>query len=222
MVGRPQADVVGVLTRAPSAGGKSRLFAGLGRAPDPDLLAALLLDTLDTIAVGGTSRVVVVEPAAACDEVRALVPPDVEVIAQRGDSLGERMRQAMVDLFARGAARVVLIGSDLPAIGPRPVREAVAVLTRDPAALVLGPATDGGYYLIAAARVPDVFDGIEWGGARVLAQTHAAAAAAQWPIALVESASDVDTVDDLRTLLARGGSSAARTMAWARQHGVTG
>ena len=61
MVELAGAAVVAILTRAPSSGGKRRLFAALGRAPDPALLTALLLDTLDATAVAGVHRAIVVD-----------------------------------------------------------------------------------------------------------------------------------------------------------------
>lgn len=115
-MGLPQARAIGVLTRAPSAGGKSRLFAALGRAVNPALLIALLLDTIDATAVANVLRVAAVAPATACDEVRGLLPGDVDVIGQSEGGLGERMRRVMQELFERGAESVVLIGSDLPAL----------------------------------------------------------------------------------------------------------
>src|SRR5215216_1411447 len=99
-----QRDVVAVLTRAPSAGGKSRLFAELGTPPDASLLAALLLDTIDAIderesssgqARNGVTRVVAVAPASACDEVRGLVARDVLVVPQAEGTLGDRMAGVM-------------------------------------------------------------------------------------------------------------------------------
>jgi glycosyltransferase A (GT-A) superfamily protein (DUF2064 family) len=74
---------------------------------------------------------------------------------------------------------------------------------------VLGPATDGGYYLLAATRVPDVFDGIDWGSSRVLEQTLAAADRAGMRVHLLEPLTDVDTPGDLREVTAR------RTRQWA-------
>jgi rSAM/selenodomain-associated transferase 1 len=208
MVGESGPVVVAVLTRAPSSGGKSRLFAALGRPPDPSLLAALLLDTLDGAALDGTSRAVVVEPAEACDDVRALVPGDVRVIAQAGGSLGDRMRETMRLLLEEGATGVVLIGSDLPDITPSVIEHAVSLLSRDPESCVLGPSADGGYYLIGATCVPDVFDGIEWGSPRVLEQTLGRAAHQGLRAHLLAPKRDVDGVDDLRAVTAR------RTRAW--------
>jgi len=226
MVGAADAPVLAVLTRAPSSGGKSRLFASLGVPPDPRLLAALLLDTLDGAAVPGVRRVVAVTPGSACDEIRELLgrlPPsprepgampdgDVEVMAQPDGDLGERMRATMTSLVARGAPAVALIGSDVPHIAAATIAEAFALVMRDPDALVLGPAADGGYYLVAAQRVPDVFSGIEWGSGHVLAQTEHAAAVRALRVHRLATLADVDTAGDLRRA-ARSGR-APRTAAW--------
>jgi rSAM/selenodomain-associated transferase 1 len=201
------AAVVTLLTRAPSAGGKSRLFRAIGRAPDPALLRALLLDTLDAVAAAGVPRLIAVEPPAACGEVRALAPA-VDVFPQIDGTLGARMAAAMSAAFARGASAVALIGSDLPDIQPRVITDAFAALDRDPSGLILGPADDGGYYLIAARSVPPLFDAIEWGSERVLGQTLAAARQRGIRVHLLERMSDVDTAADLDKV------AAPRTRAW--------
>ena len=213
MVGESGPVVVAVLTRAPSRGGKSRLFAALGRPPDAALLSALLLDTLDGASLAETRRVVAVEPAEACAEVRALVPGDVRVMEQATGTLGERMRETLHALFAEGAAAVVLIGSDLPDITPGAIARAVSHLARDPESLVLGPSSDGGYYLIGAMSVPDVFDGIEWGSPRVLEQTRAAATRQGLRVHLLPPMRDVDTPEDLLSV------AAPRTRAWVERNG---
>lgn len=215
MVDAADAPVLAILTRAPSSGGKTRLFASLGVSPDQDLLAALLRDTLAGAALPGVRLVVAVTPASACEEVRAIVG-EVEVMAQPDGDLGERMRATMAVRFARGASAVALIGSDVPHITPATIARAFAHVARDPDALVLGPATDGGYYLIAARRVPDVFRGMEWGSERVLAQTVRAAMADQFHVHHLEALGDVDTADDLRGA-ARSGR-APRTTDWLRAH----
>jgi glycosyltransferase A (GT-A) superfamily protein (DUF2064 family) len=118
------------------------------------------------------------------------------------------MRATMASLLAGGARAVILIGSDLPDITPEAIGLAVQHLSRDPRSLVLGPSSDGGYYLIGATFVPDVFDGIEWGGPAVLAQTCSAAADRGLRVRLLEPLRDVDTADDLYSVAAR------RTRAW--------
>lgn len=212
MVDVADAPVVAILTRAPGHGGKRRLFAELDVPFDPALLAALLLDTLDGVAATGVVRVVAVEPPHACGEVRALVSSDVEVVPQADGDLGHRMQRVMEDLFERGARTVVLVGSDLPDIRPVVVSRALGRLAEDNRLLVLGPSTDGGYYLIAAARVPAVFRDVDWGSPRVLSQTLAHAKRSGMQVALVEPLSDVDRVSDLLRV------TASRTRGWVAAH----
>ena len=217
MVGESGASVLAVLTRAPSAGGKTRLFAGLGLTPDPALLGALLLDTLEGAATPGVTRVAAVTPPGAVAELEAMLPPEVRVVTQPDGDLGTRMDGVLAGLFAAGAGRVALIGSDLPEITPGLVAGAFAALAEDADRLVLGPSIDGGYYLIAATRVPPVFDGIPWGAATVLEDTLAAAGRARWPVHLLPPEADVDTPDDLRR--ATAARPASRTAQWVRTRG---
>lgn len=215
MVDLANADVVAVLTRAPGHGGKSRLFGALGIAPDEALLTALLLDTIDGVAGAGVRTVVAVTPPAAVDALAAALAP-LPVIGQTSGSLGERMRNTMQGLFDAGARRVALVGSDLPTITPNQIAQAFSALDRDPVSLVLGPAGDGGYYLIAAAQVPPVFDRIGWGSPSVLAETRASAVRAGLAVQEIDALRDVDTPADLRQVIVRAPQS--RTAAWARRH----
>ena len=73
---------------------------------------------------------------------------------------------------------------------------------------MLGPAHDGGYYLIAATTTPNVFDGIEWGSPHVLEQTRTVAERHGLRVQLLDPLRDVDTPDDLRDV------RASRTHAW--------
>ena len=212
MVVVADAPIAAILTRAPSAGGKRRLFAALGRPPDPALLEALLLDTLDGADVPGIARVVAVEPADACDDVRAVVPAGVQVIAQVRGTLGDRMAAVMREMFDSGARAVALLGSDLPDLQPAAVAGAFEILAREPGTVVLGPAADGGYYLIAATAVPDLFDGMEWGSDQVLAQTLAAAEQRGLRVRLLAPMRDVDTPGDLLAVTAQ------RTSTWRHTH----
>jgi len=235
--------VLAVLTRAPRHGGKTRLFAGLGRPPDPALLEALLLDTIEGATPDGVRVVVAVTPDAACDEIRTLLsrlkpaptnverlkpaptnvepaPANVLVMPQVDGDLGERMRAVMASLFKQGARAVALIGSDLPHLPASTVATAFDMLAADRDTLVLGPATDGGYYLVAATRVPAIFSGIEWGTARVLAQTERAAVTCGLHVQRLPALDDVDTADDLRRVVQR--SAVPRTAAWLRATGRLG
>jgi hypothetical protein len=205
--------VLAILTRAPSAAGKTRLFEELGRPIDRELLAALLLDTIDAIEPAGVPRVVFVTPASAVGEVRAMAPRDVDVVAQGDGDLGARMHRAFDDLFARGARGVVLVGSDLPGLSSAVVREAVETLHARAGCVVLGPAEDGGYYLIGATSTPSVLlTGIEWSTADVLARTEALARRSGMETVHLAIGRDIDSLADLATVP----TSAVRTRRWLR------
>ena len=213
-----QARAVAVLTRAPSRGGKTRLFEALGSGPDSTLLAAMLLDTLDAVRRVDARLIVAVEPAAACAAVQKLVGAGVTVVPQPAGDLGVRMARTMRSLLDDGATAVVLVGSDLPELTAQHVTLAFDALARDPAAVVLGPTLDGGYYLIAFSAPAAVFDSIAWGTSEALAQTVRAVERCSRPVVLLEPMGDVDTPDDLRRVArSRPGS---RTAAWARRLGA--
>jgi len=121
---------------------------------------------------------------------------------QRGEALGQRMSSAFEEVFAAGAERAVLIGSDIPRIDAGLLEEYFSALHR--VAMVLGPAADGGYYLIGFRRErfdAAVFQGIEWSTERVLRQTLDAARACGLTFHLGAELQDIDTIEDLEALL---------------------
>jgi rSAM/selenodomain-associated transferase 1 len=128
---------------------------------------------------------------------------------QGGGALGVRLQRQVRRAVLEGARAVVVVGSDLPELAAADLLEAFASLERVP--LVLGPARDGGYWLIglAAAALAEPAGGaallfaghrapIRWGGAQVLSQTLAAAAAAGLPWHLLAERGDLDRPGDLR------------------------
>ena len=115
---------------------------------------------------------------------------------QTSGDLGRRMATAFAEAFRSGALRVAVIGTDCPAITPELLAEAFQRL--ETADLVLGPATDGGYYLIALRRpVPELFVDIPWGSPRVLEQTLQRAQRLSLSVALLKTLSDVDRPEDV-------------------------
>jgi hypothetical protein len=118
---------------------------------------------------------------------------------QRGADLGARMRHAF-ERSLRHADRVVLIGSDCPVLRARNLRRAARWLAGG-ADAVFAPAADGGYALVALRRVsPRLFEGIEWGGPRVMAQTRARLAALGWRWRELPEVWDVDRPEDVARL----------------------
>ena len=114
------------------------------------------------------------------------------------DSLGTRMAQAFATAFASGAGRVVIIGTDCPGLSAELLRRAFAVLvTHD---VVVGPADDGGYYLLGLRELqPALFENKDWSTATVLPATLADAARLGLRVAQLPTLHDVDSGRDLAT-----------------------
>jgi hypothetical protein len=122
------------------------------------------------------------------------------VVLQGSGSLGLRIQRQMVRGRREGAAALVLIGSDLPALSPTDLLAAFDALERGD--VVLGPARDGGYWLVALRQpCAGLFAGaggpIGWGGDRVLERTLAAAGRAGRQVVLLEERGDLDRPADL-------------------------
>src|ERR1041385_3021337 len=207
------------MARMPSASdGKSRLTRDLG-GDHVELKTALLLDTLDSVrGVADVHLFVAVEPADSIGEMRALAGDGFEFFPQQGDTIGDRMRNAFARLFAAGYAACVMIGSDLPSLPSSHLAQAFEHLRNRPDDLVIGPASDCGYYLIGLRRLwPALFTSIPWSTAGVLATTASIAKTCGLTVSLVSPWYDVDTVEDLRRVL-RDPPGAVRTRAWAAAH----
>lgn len=197
--------VIVVFARAPSPGrAKTRLVPRLG-----DWGAARLQARLTWRALRAARR-------AACGAVELHGAPrprhaaflfmagtlGVALREQRGADLGERMYRALAHALRRHRG-AILIGTDCPALGARAFLRAARLLAGG-CDVVLAPAEDGGYGLIAARRVsPRLFEGIEWGSELVYAQTVQRLAALGYRWRSLDPAWDVDRPQDLDRLRLR-------------------
>jgi uncharacterized protein len=175
------------LARAPSHPGKTRLTSHLAADQAIELRRALLLDTLGALRNANVPIVLAFTPEDAEDEMRALVTAtNVRFVPQRGADLGARMLSAMGAAFADGHESVVLVGSDLPSLPSSHLTGAFDFLDGG-SDVVVGPADDGGYYLIGTrCVVPDIFINIAWGAADVFSRTRALAQSASLDVALLD------------------------------------
>ena len=205
-----------VFAKAPRAGVvKTRLCPPLSPAAAARLYRCFLLDVVDGVrALGGITPVIAYAPRRA-RAFFAAAQPGMLLIPQTGADLGARMAGAFERLFARGFRAVVILGADSPTLPPRYLRAAIRALRSATVDGVIGPSDDGGYYLIGLrAPCPALFDGVAWSTGRVLAQTLDKARRAGRRLGWLPAWYDVDTIEDLRRLVAelrtrRG--SAART-----------
>jgi hypothetical protein len=154
-------------------------------------------------------------PRSAGSEMRAWLGDRLTYRAQSGGDLGRRLAQAFARAFSRGATRVLAIGADCPSLDARCLRAAARHLRRTD--VVIGPARDGGYYLIGLRRPePRLFSDIAWSSDAVLRQTRQRAAQAGLSVVLMKEMEDVDDVHSLqrvRVRASRGHRLGSRTRA---------
>jgi hypothetical protein len=128
--------------------------------------------------------------------VEAWLSSDIPCLDQGEGDLGARLHRAFTQAFAQGAKKVVVIGADCPGLTPPLFARAFAAL--DNQDLVLGPAVDGGYYLVGLNRpAPALFSEIPWGSGEVLAATLKQAQSLNLSLHLLEPLADVDRPEDL-------------------------
>ncbi len=141
-------------------------------------------------------------PEALEQEIRSWVGRDFVFASQVGTTLGERMLHAFELAFRGGASRAVIIGTDVPDLRRDIVARAFQLL--DAVELVIGPSTDGGYYLLGMKPpLKELFDGIAWSTDGVLQQTISKAEALRLSYTLLEELMDIDTLEDYQTYLQR-------------------
>lgn len=115
---------------------------------------------------------------------------------QAGDTLGERMKNAFAEVFDNGYQKVVIIGSDCPQLSSALISDAFKTL--DTTDVVIGPATDGGYYLLALNyMITAVFENKQWSTDTVLTDTVADLEKLAVTYSLAPVLRDIDTADDL-------------------------
>lgn len=125
---------------------------------------------------------------------------------QSEGDLGSKMSQAMRSAFASGNDAAIIIGTDCPSLNSDLMAEAFQKLAQND--LVLGPATDGGYYLIGLRRlIPELFTGINWGTSEVFQTTVEIANSLKLAVAYLTPLSDIDRPEDLEIVDCRFGKN---------------
>ncbi len=201
MDGRRQ--IVLVFAKAPRAGDvKTRLASSVGDEAAADVYRRMGRAVTGQLSGVRAGIAVCYDPPGAEDEVRTWLGDAPEWYWPQPDGdLGRRMR-TMFDRAFEVADRVVVIGTDAPMVGADTVHRALEAL--DSADVVLGPATDGGYYLMGLrAPSPALFTDIPWSTETVLRDTVARARESGARVTYLELESDIDTADDLTPELMR-------------------
>jgi len=168
---RTSAQALILFAKDPVAGQvKTRLSSLLDNSTTLSLYHHFLRDSIEKIcSVAGVDRFIGIasDPQTGHFEDVSQRHP-VQLFVQEGDSLGERMRRAFENRFKEGYERVVIIGADSPTLPTAYIEQAL----QSQKEVVIGPSTDGGYYLIGMqGKVTDVFESVSWGTDQVLSET---------------------------------------------------
>ncbi|WP_339138737.1 MAG: TIGR04282 family arsenosugar biosynthesis glycosyltransferase [Candidatus Electrothrix sp. GW3-4] len=202
-----QPSVIVLFTRYPQAGKvKTRLIKRLGPQGAANLHSRLtkqVIRKLQPILESGSVQLQISYCGGAKQEIQTWLGKDFQLVRQQGHDLGERMRHAFEQVWQQEADRVLLIGSDCPGINPALLENGLERLKNHD--VILGPASDGGYYLIGlSARLAprrqdyvNLFHNIDWGSGRVLKQTLAQLQKSNLPFALLPELHDIDRPEDL-------------------------
>ncbi len=192
--------VLGIFAKQPRAGQvKTRLIPPLQPEQARNLYQVALHETVTRFASGPATLVLC---CAGRRSWFARAFPGVPLLSQGGGDLGRRLARATATLFAVGGGPVAVAGSDSPDLPLPLLDEAFATLTTADVAVI--PCRDGGYALLALRRpAPELFAGIPWSTADVLAATRRRAAALGLQLATVGGWEDLDDLAALHRLLVR-------------------
>ncbi|MCX5916117.1 MAG: TIGR04283 family arsenosugar biosynthesis glycosyltransferase [Deltaproteobacteria bacterium] len=189
-----------VFTRYPEPGeSKTRLIPALGPRGAADLHRKMTEHTLSWARRWKErfpSSLEVHFTGGSEESFQKWLGPDLSSRPQPGGDLGDRMHEAFHQAFQEGVEKVVIVGTDCPGLNEDLCQKAFEELDRNE--VVLGPAKDGGYYLIALRRpTEELFRGIPWGTGEVLAKTLETARRLGLRVSLLKTLDDVDRPEDL-------------------------
>ena len=185
---------------------KTRLAATLGNQLACELYEIFLFHLLDSIAPVSEHTTVVFSPPDREADFRAAIAPNWMLEPQSVGDLGDRMRNFFAGQFSGDASteqktKVVVIGADCPQLSATDIQTAFDALDKHD--VVIGPSTDGGYYLLGMqGGLAEVFDDIDWSTSKVLPQTTQRLDQQNKSYALLSAKTDVDDEAALRQMLA--------------------
>jgi rSAM/selenodomain-associated transferase 1 len=208
VAGRVGQTALALMAKAPRAGKvKTRLSPPLTPAQAANLSICFLKDTAENIAAvavsGGAAGVISYTPVGDEALFDNLLPADFALIPQRGDGFGERLLATAQDLLSCGYGSVCLIDSDSPTVPRAAFEQAIAELQKEGDRIVIGPAQDGGYYLIGLKCAhSELFAEITWSTSSVFSETIAAAERTGIEVVVLPLWYDVDDGETLELLAA--------------------
>jgi rSAM/selenodomain-associated transferase 1 len=204
-------DVLMIFVKYPEPGKvKTRLARSIGEDKASRLYRLMAEDTVGRLGVSGSGQhgkngeyetIVLYDPPEKFWEIKDWLGGGLRYMKQSGENLGERLAGAFDAVFCAGARRVAVVGTDCPGVTHDTVTKALARLGEND--VVIGPAADGGYYLIGLSRnAPELFASIDWSTDMVFNQTLENVERLGLSFTTLEVMKDVDELSDLSELSA--------------------
>jgi uncharacterized protein len=190
--------VLGLFAKWPAPGTTKTRLTLANPQTGAQIARAFLLDTMARLVRVHAQRVLVFAPDGAHDDFATVAGDQFSLESQGPGDLGQRLARFINRQLERGAA-VVVVGADSPTLPIDYIARAYAALAS--ADVVIGPAADGGYYLLGCAwKLPPVFEDIAWGTDQVFEQTVSRLKAPEWRVTILPPWYDVDTPEDWTSL----------------------
>lgn len=176
---------------------KTRLGKSIGHDKATSFYKAFVEDVLDSFEQAGFNTIIFYDTSQPIDMYTNWLG-DRQYQPQQGNDLGERMRLAFEVAFKLGHTKCILTGSDLPGLDPQIINNAFESLKIAPSCI--GPANDGGYYLIGFQKknfAKSIFENMKWSTDSVFTMTQSRLKIAGHAPIILPSFSDIDTKEDL-------------------------
>ena len=194
-------SVVIIMAKEPRAGdAKTRLTPPLSAFNASRLYKAFLRDTIELISARNEyDLAIAISPPESISFFKNISPPGTLLIPIECEDIGDCLLKAMRELFEHGYSNVFAMNADSPTLPPTYIEEAIQRLELND--IVLGPSTDGGYYLIGLKQMyEELFKNIEWSTATVLSETLAKVDKLGRKAGILAPWYDVDTIEDVMRL----------------------
>jgi len=192
-----------LMLRAPQIGKiKTRLATKLGEKNTLQLYKYMVEDIYEQIAYTQADLILSVEPADQIMLVKNWLQPAHAQEQIQGD-LGEKMHHCIDILLTKGWANVIVIGSDIPSLSKKILNQAIEMLEDNCVDTIIGPAGDGGYYLIGFNQQSynkSIFESIDWGSPNVYNQTMTKLDGLANQTGILPTLNDIDTFEDLKNI----------------------
>jgi len=202
----PPTAAISIVCKTPGiGGGKSRLRPLLGEDQVARLSACFIRDLAESVEALppalGHQGYAIYSPAGSEDVLRPLLPPGWRMVFRQAATIGEVLDVSTAAFLADGHDCALVINADSPTLPVSVIGQAVVALRAPGDRVVLGPASDGGYYLVGLKRPhPRLFQEIAWSTPEVLARTLERAAEIGLPAELLPTWYDIDDAETLALL----------------------